>query len=101
MCLLKLYSRVNPEGTLQLLNYFSLAHHLYMITRVFLMSLEIPTTNQGNYQVTLKRSHINMGATTLTLPVVVMASELDGVHPDVAEHQKLGKMVLKKVLEII
>ena len=31
----------------------------------------------------------------------IMASELDGVHPDVSEHQKLGAMVLKMVREII
>jgi len=41
------------------------------------------------------------GCNYLDTSNMVMASELDGVHPDVVEHQKLGEMVLKKVLEII
>ena len=31
---------------------------------------------------------------------IIVASELDGVHPDVGEHLKLGNAVLKKVKEI-
>jgi len=32
---------------------------------------------------------------------IIVASELDGVHPDVSEHLKLGNAVLKKVKEIM
>jgi lysophospholipase L1-like esterase len=32
---------------------------------------------------------------------VIVASELDGVHPDVNEHIKLGNMVIEKVKEIM
>jgi lysophospholipase L1-like esterase len=32
---------------------------------------------------------------------IIVASELDGVHPDVGEHLKLGNAVLKKVKEIM
>jgi lysophospholipase L1-like esterase len=32
---------------------------------------------------------------------IIVASELDGVHPDISEHLKLGNAVLKKVKEIM
>jgi lysophospholipase L1-like esterase len=32
---------------------------------------------------------------------IIVASELDGVHPDVEEHQKLGKAVLEKIKDIM
>ena len=32
---------------------------------------------------------------------IIVASELDGVHPDVGEHIKLGKAVQKKIKDIM
>ena len=32
---------------------------------------------------------------------IIVASELDGVHPDVEEHHKLGKAALEKIKDIM
>jgi hypothetical protein len=32
---------------------------------------------------------------------IIVASEMEGVHPDVGEHLKLGNAVLKRVKEIL
>jgi len=43
----------------------------------------------------------NYGIEFLDTSRIIVASELDGVHPDVAEHSKLGDAVIKKVKEIM
>jgi lysophospholipase L1-like esterase len=49
----------------------------------------------------IKKIADKYGCSYLDTSKRIVASELDGVHPDVGEHQKLGAMVLQMVQEII